>query len=186
MKKIICMVHGLVLLCMAAAALSAARDPVGLAAAPITNKQWLNSAPLSLSKLKGNVVLVEFWTFGCYNCRNVEPYVKKWYDRYANQGLVVIGVHSPEFEHEYNVENVKNYLRKQDIRYPIAIDNDFRTWTAYANRYWPAMYLIDKQGIIRYHKIGEGSYDRTEAMIQMLLKEPAANQTGLPGISGKQ
>ena len=190
MKKIVCMAYGLTLLSMTPAAVSTAlaavRDPVGLPAAAITNKQWLNSAPLSLSKLKGNVVLVEFWTFGCYNCRNVEPYVKKWFDRYAGQGLVVIGVHTPEFEHEYKVENVKNYLRKQDIRYPIAIDNDFRTWTAYANRYWPAMYLIDKQGIIRYLKIGEGSYDRTETMIQTLLKEPAANQTGLPSISGKQ
>lgn len=173
MKNIIFMVYGLMLLSVAPAALS--QDPVGRPAAAITNKQWLNSEPLDLSKLKGKVILVEFWTFGCYNCRNVEPYVKKWFDRYTDKGLVVIGVHTPEFEHEYDVENVKKYVRKQDIRYPIAIDNDFRTWTAYTNRYWPAMYLVDKQGIIRYLKVGEGSYDRTESMIQTLLMESAAN-----------
>ena len=174
MKRIIFVGCGLVLLSMVSAASAVTRDPVGQPAAEITNKQWLNSEPLSLSNLKGKVVLVEFWTFGCYNCRNVEPYVKKWFDRYAAKGLVIIGVHSPEFEHEYNIENVKDYVRKQDIRYPIAIDNDFRTWNAYANRYWPAMYLIDKQGIVRYHKIGEGSYERTETMIQTLLAQPTA------------
>ena len=173
MKNIIFMVYGLMLLSVAPAALS--QDPVGRPAAAITNKQWLNSEPLNLSKLKGKVILVEFWTFGCYNCRNVEPYVKKWFDRYTDKGLVVIGVHTPEFDHEYDVENVKKYVRKQDIRYPIAIDNDFRTWTAYTNHYWPAMYLVDKQGIIRYLKVGEGSYDRTESMIQTLLMESAAN-----------
>lgn len=176
MKKLVFMAYGLILLSLMSTVTHAATsDPVGQPAAAITNKQWLNSEPLSLSKLKGNVVLVEFWTFGCSNCRNVEPYVKKWFDRYAAKGLVVIGVHSPEFQHEYNIENVQNYVRKQDIRYPIAIDNDFRTWTAYTNHYWPAMYLIDKQGIIRYLKIGEGSYDRTEAMIQTLLMESAVN-----------
>ena len=106
--------------------------------------------------------------------RKVRHCGKKWFDRYAAKGLVIIGVHTPEFEHEYNIENVKDYVRKQDIRYPIAIDNDFRTWNAYANRYWPAMYLIDKQGIVRYHKIGEGSYERTETMIQTLLAQPTA------------
>lgn len=173
--NIILMARTLVFLAAMLSIPPAVGNAVGSPAAEITNAQWLNSEPLALSRLKGKVVLVEFWTYGCYNCRNVEPYVKKWFDRYADKGLTVIGVHTPEFAHEHNIENVKSYVRKQNIRHAIAIDNDSRTWNAYANRYWPAMYLIDKQGLIRYIKIGEGSYDRTETMIQALLKEPRKN-----------
>jgi len=117
---------------------------VGMKAPDITNETWLNSAPLHLPDLKGKVVMVEFWTFGCYNCRNVEPYVKQWHQKYVDKGLMVIGVHSPEFSYEH------------DIRFPIPIDNDFSTWNRYGNRYWPALYLIDKQGVIRHVRIGEG------------------------------
>lgn len=144
---------------------------VGKPAPDIANPTWLNSAPLRMSDLRGKVVMVEFWTFGCYNCRNVEPYVKEWHRQFADQGFVVIGVHSPEFSHEREVENVKRYLKEHDIRFPVPIDNEFSTWNRYGNRYWPAMYLIDKRGIIRYVKIGEGGYRETERQIQVLLAE---------------
>src|SRR5215472_17643966 len=120
---------------------------VGMKAPDITNDTWLNSAPLHLQDLRGKVVLVEFWTFGCYNCRNVEPHVKGWHNKYVEQGLVVIGVHSPEFDFERDVENVKQHIRQNHIRYAVPIDNDFMTWNRYGNHYWPAMYLIDKQGV---------------------------------------
>ncbi len=144
---------------------------VGMKAPEITNETWLNGAPLRLGDLKGKVVMVEFWTFGCYNCRNVEPYVKGWYQKYADQGFLVIGVHSPEFSHEREVENVRRYVKAHGIRFPVPIDNDFSTWNHYGNRYWPAMYLIDKQGVIRYVRIGEGGYQETERQIQALLAE---------------
>ncbi|MDH4088400.1 MAG: redoxin domain-containing protein [Nitrospira sp.] len=144
---------------------------IGKPAPDITNPTWLNSAPLRMADLRGKVVMVEFWTFGCYNCRNVEPYVKEWYRHYADQGLVVIGVDSPEFSHEREIGNVKQYMAEHDIRFPVPIDNDFSTWNRYGNRYWPAMYLIDKRGIIRYVKIGEGGYGETERQIQSLLAE---------------
>ena len=144
----------------------------GRPAPDITNPTWLNSAPLRMTDLRGKVVMVEFWTFGCYNCRNVEPYVKQWYQQYKDQGFIVIGVHSPEFAHEREIENVKRYLKEHDISFPVPIDNEFSTWNRYGNRYWPAMYLIDKRGIIRYVKIGEGGYSETERQIQTLLTEP--------------
>jgi thiol-disulfide isomerase/thioredoxin len=144
---------------------------IGMPAPEITNQTWLNSEPKRLADLKGKVVLVEFWTFGCYNCRNVEPYVKEWHKKYADQGLVIIGVHSPEFRYERVLSNVHQYIREHDIQYAVAIDNDFTTWNRYHNRYWPAIYLIDKQGIIRYIRIGEGGYVQTEQQIQKLLAE---------------
>jgi thiol-disulfide isomerase/thioredoxin len=148
-----------------------AQGRVGMPAPDIVSQTWLNSEPTPMAELKGKVVLVEFWTFGCYNCRNVEPYVKDWHKKYAGQGLVVIGVHSPEFNYEKDIQNVKRYLGDHDIRYAVAIDNDFVTWDRYGNRYWPAMYLIDKQGIIRYTRFGEGGYFQTERQIEALLAE---------------
>lgn len=149
----------------------AADGAVGIKAPDITNSTWLNSEPLRFADPKGKVILVEFWTLGCYNCRNVEPYVKQWHQQYAEQGFVVIGVHSPEFLHEREVENVKRYMKEHGIRFAVPIDNDFSTWNRYGNRYWPAMYLIDKRGIIRYIKVGEGGYSETERQIQTLLAE---------------
>ena len=154
---------------MGLASLRSADAMTGKPAPEIASATWLNSAPLRMAELKGKVVLVEFWTFSCYNCRNVEPYVKEWHERYRGQGLVVIGVHSPEFSHEREVENVKRYMKEHEIRFPVPIDNDFSTWNRYGNRYWPAMYLIDKRGIIRYVKVGEGGYKETEQQIRMLL-----------------
>jgi thiol-disulfide isomerase/thioredoxin len=144
---------------------------VGMKAPEISNETWLNSAPLRLSDLQGKVVMVEFWTFGCYNCRNVEPYVKQWHQKYAGQGFVVIGVHSPEFSHEREIERVRSYIKEHGIRFAVPIDNDFSTWNKYGNRYWPAMYLIDKQGVIRHIRIGEGGYQETEQLIRNLLAE---------------
>jgi len=144
---------------------------VGMKAPDITNETWLNSTPLHLSDLKGKVVMVEFWTFGCYNCRNVEPYVKAWHKKYRDRGFVVIGVHSPEFNYEREIEKVQHYLRDHEIDYPVPIDNDFSTWNQYGNRYWPAMYLIDKSGVIRYQRVGEGGYQEIEQTIQSLLQE---------------
>jgi thiol-disulfide isomerase/thioredoxin len=144
---------------------------VGMKALDITNETWLNSTPLHLSDLKGKVVMVEFWTFGCYNCRNVEPYVKAWHKKYRDRGFVVIGVHSPEFNYEREIEKVQHYLRDHEIDYPVPIDNDFSTWNQYGNRYWPAMYLIDKSGVIRYQRVGEGGYQEIEQTIQSLLQE---------------
>jgi thiol-disulfide isomerase/thioredoxin len=144
---------------------------VGMKAPDIASHTWLNSDPIHLSDLKGKVVMVEFWTFGCYNCRNVEPHVKEWHQKYAQRGFVVIGVHSPEFSYEHDLEKVTRYLKEHDIRFPVPIDNDFSTWNRYGNRYWPAMYLIDKQGVIRYVRIGEEGYQETERLIQALLAE---------------
>jgi thiol-disulfide isomerase/thioredoxin len=150
---------------------SAADGGVGMAAPEFANDTWINSEPQRLSGLRGKVVLVEFWTFGCYNCRNVEPYVKEWHKKYSGKGLVIIGVHSPEFSHERAIENVKRYVSEHGIRYAVAVDNDFATWNRYQNRYWPAMYLIDKKGVIRYIRIGEGGYRQTEEQILGLLTE---------------
>lgn len=130
---------------------------------------WFNSTPQSLAPLKGKVVLVEFWTFGCYNCRNVEPYVKQWHARYASEGLVVIGVHTPEFAHEADPKRVKAYLADNDIRHPVVLDNDYAIWNRWGNRYWPAMYLLNKSGELCYRHFGEGRYAETEAQIKRLL-----------------
>lgn len=135
------------------------------------NQTWLNSAPLKLADLRGKVVMVEFWTFGCINCIHVTPSVKQWYDTYHDQGFEVIGVHAPEFSHERELGNVKKASQELGVTWPIAIDNDFATWNAYGNHYWPAMYLIDKAGNIRYYKVGEGGYERTEEIIKALLSE---------------
>jgi thiol-disulfide isomerase/thioredoxin len=164
---------GITLIVLAAGwfSLQSADAMLGKPAPEITNATWLNGAPLRIADLRGKVVMVEFWTFGCYNCRNVEPYVKQWYQQYKDQGFMVIGVHSPEFSHEREVENVQRYMKEHDIRFAVPIDNDFLTWNAYGNRYWPAMYLIDKRGIIRYVKVGEGGYQETERQIQALLRE---------------
>lgn len=132
---------------------------------------WLNSAPLSLAELKGRVVLVDFWTYSCINCIRTLPYLRQWYDKYHALGLEIIGVHSPEFAFEKSTANVEMAIQDFEIVYPVVQDNDFIIWQAYMNRYWPAKYLIDKDGAIRYTHFGEGAYDQTEKAIQLLLKE---------------
>lgn len=137
----------------------------------ISSDTWLNATPKKMSELQGKVVLVEFWTFGCWNCQNVEPYIKQWHARYHNKGLEVISVHAPEFERERRVDNVRSYIEQKAIKYAVVIDNDFSNWNRYHNRYWPTLYLIDKRGMLRHRKIGEGDYSGTERKIQDLLQE---------------
>ena len=144
-----------------------------LGAAPeLTNDTWLNTeAPLRLADLRGNVILLEMWTFGCINCQNVMPSLKEWHGKYHDDGLVIIGNHYPEFSFEEDLANLKDAVERYGIEYPVAQDNDGATWKAYQNRYWPTLYLIDKQGRIRYVHIGEGRYQQTEENIKALLGE---------------
>lgn len=134
---------------------------------------WINSNPLTLAGLKGKVVLVDFWTYSCINCVRTLPYIEKWYETYKDKGFVVIGVHAPEFAFEHVEKNVQEAVTQRGLTYPIALDNDFATWNAYSNQYWPAHYLIDKTGVIRSVHFGEGDYDITEQAIQKLLGESA-------------
>ncbi|VVP36271.1 Protein DipZ [Pseudomonas fluorescens] len=136
--------------------------------------QWLNSPPLDAQALKGKVVLVDFWTYSCINCLRTLPYLKAWAEKYRDQGLVVIGVHAPEFAFERNVGNVSKAMKDLGINYPVAIDNEFRIWRAFNNEYWPAHYFADAQGRIRYHHFGEGAYAESERVIQQLLREAGA------------
>jgi cytochrome c biogenesis protein CcdA/thiol-disulfide isomerase/thioredoxin len=133
--------------------------------------EWLNSPPLTPEGLKGKVVLIDFWTYSCINCLRAIPYVKAWAEKYKDHGLVVIGVHTPEFAFERKIDNVRAAVAELKIRYPVAIDNDYKIWRALDNEYWPAHYFIDAQGRIRYHHFGEGDYDESERVIQRLLVE---------------
>ena len=146
-------------------------DNLRIKAPEVISSNWLNSQPLRMADLRGKVVLVEFWTFGCSNCRHVEPHVKDWYEQFHDNGLEIISVHSPEFGYEKEIDNVRKYVKSQGISYPVAIDNDFSNWERYNNHYWPTLYLIDKQGYIRHRKIGEGDYAGTEQRIRSLLQE---------------
>ena len=139
----------------------------------LTNTVWLNTdQPLRLANLRGSVVLLEMWTFDCINCQHVIPSLIDWYGKYHSKGLVIIGNHFPEFDYEANLSNLKQAIIRLQIPFPVAQDNDGKTWNAYNNHYWPTLYLIDKQGNIRYEHIGEGSYTETEAAIQTLLLDP--------------
>ena len=140
--------------------------------------QWLNSPPLTAESLKGKVVLVDFWTYSCINCLRSIPYVRAWAEKYKDQGLVVIGVHAPEFPFEKNIDNVKSAVARLKIDYPVAIDNDYAIWRAFNNEYWPADYFIDAEGRIRHHYFGEGDYAESEKVIQQLLAE--AGKGNLP------
>ena len=133
--------------------------------------EWLNSKALTTEELKGKVVLVDFWTYSCINCLRAIPYVRAWAEKYRDHGLVVIGVHAPEFAFERNVDNVKKAIATLGISYPVAIDNDYKIWRAFENEYWPAHYFIDAKGQIRHHHFGEGEYDESERVIQQLLAE---------------
>jgi thiol-disulfide isomerase/thioredoxin len=140
---------------------------------------WLNSAPLTTASLRGKVVLVDFWTYSCINCLRALPYVRAWADKYKDHGLVVIGVHSPEFGFEKDTGNVRRALRDLGVTYPVAIDNDLAVWRAFDNRYWPAHFFVDAEGRIRHHHFGEGAYDTSERVIQTLLME--AGYHDVPG-----
>jgi thiol-disulfide isomerase/thioredoxin len=133
--------------------------------------QWLNSAPLTAEGLRGKVVLIDFWTYSCINCIRALPYVRAWHEKYKDQGLVVIGIHSPEFAFEKSLRNVEREVRDLQIAYPVAVDNDYALWRAFSNSYWPAHYFVDAQGNIRHTHFGEGEYDVSERVIQELLAE---------------
>ena len=140
---------------------------------------WINSDPFTIESRRGEVVLIDFWTFSCINCIRTLPYLKSWHEKYADQGLVILGVHAPEFEFEKVLENVQDAVNEFQIKYAVVQDNDFGTWRAYRNRYWPAKYLIDKDGYIRYFHFGEGAYDETEEKIRELLTETGADLQGI-------
>ncbi|MGK6315806.1 cytochrome c biogenesis protein DipZ [Neorhizobium sp. DT-125] len=152
--------------------------------------EWLNSPPLTNEQLRGKVVLVDFWTYSCINCIRTVPYVRAWAEKYKDQGLVVIGVHAPEFAFEKKIDNVRKAVGDFQIGYPVAIDNDYRIWRAFENSYWPAHYLIDARGQVRYHQFGEGNYRQTEQAIQDLLREAggemAASSTVTPDAKGAE
>ena len=139
---------------------------------------WLNSQPLTDRDLQGKVVLIEFWTYSCINWRRQLPYVRAWAEKYKNHGLVVIGVHSPEFSFEKNADNVRWATKDMDVSYPVAIDDDHSIWRAFNNEYWPALYFIDAKGRIRHQVFGEGKYEQSERFIQQLLSEAGARAIG--------
>jgi len=136
---------------------------------------WLNSPPLTLKQLRGKVVLVDFWEYTCVNCIRTFPYLKEWDQRYRDKGLVIIGVHTPEFAFARQVENVRRAAAGFGFKYPVAVDSEYKIWNAYGNHYWPAKYLIDRRGVVRYAHFGEGNYGNTEQQIQALLKEIRPN-----------
>jgi thiol-disulfide isomerase/thioredoxin len=136
--------------------------------------EWLNSPPLTPSALRGKVVLVDFWTYTCINWIRTAPYVRAWAEKYKDQGLVVIGVHAPEFAFEKSIDNVRRAVKEMRIDYPVAVDNEHKIWRAFDNSYWPALYFIDAQGLVRQHHFGEGSYEESEKFIENLLAEAGA------------
>ena len=162
----------MIALLFAAASLSAQASPTPSPAPEFTGiNNWLNSPPLSMQQLRGKVVLVDFWTYTCITCIRTLPYVKSWHEKYKDKGLVVVGVHTPEYPFERSTSNVQSAIKRLGIPYPVAQDNRYATWQAYSNQYWPAVYLIDKQGQVVYTHFGEGAYQETEAKIRALLAE---------------
>jgi thiol-disulfide isomerase/thioredoxin len=153
-------------------------DVEGEAPSLSSASQWLNSQPPTMHGLRGRVILVNFWTYSCINWIRSLPYVRAWSESYASQGLVVIGVHTPEFAFEHDVENVRRAAADMRVTYPIAIDNDYAVWNAFRNQYWPASYFIDAQGRVRHHQFGEGEYESSERVIRQLLAEAGAPEIG--------
>lgn len=146
-------------------------------------QKWLNTQPLALNNLRGKVVLIDFWEYTCVNCIRTLPYIKAWNEKYKDKGLVIIGVHTPEFQFAKQEANVAKSVKQFGLTYPILVDSNYDMWRAYSNQFWPAKYLIDAQGFVRYLHFGEGSYERTEGWIQKLLKE-ANPKVDLPELTG--
>ncbi|MEN9327926.1 MAG: hypothetical protein RI947_734 [Candidatus Parcubacteria bacterium] len=159
---------------------SAPSDTSQTAPELIPGGEWFNSPPLTIASLRGKVVLVDFWTYTCINCVRTLPYIQSWHTKYASKGLVIIGVHTPEFAFEKKASNVRLAIADFKLTYPVMQDNNFDTWNAYSNQYWPAKYLIDKDGRIRYTHFGEGEYDKTEEIIKQLLNETGADVQNIP------
>jgi thiol-disulfide isomerase/thioredoxin len=171
-------VNALLLAAMIAAAPLGARANDGAMPPFAGATAWLNSAPLTPHELRGKVVLVEFLTYSCINWLRQLPHVRAWAEKYKEHGLVVVGVHTPEFEFEKNLDNVGRALKDLGVSFPIAVDNDYTVWRAFRNRAWPALYFVDAQGRMRHHHLGEGEYERSERILQQLLAEAGA--TGVP------
>jgi thiol-disulfide isomerase/thioredoxin len=146
----------------------------------ISGGQWINSEPLTLKDLRGRVVLIEFWTFACYNCRNTLPSVKAWDARCRDRGLTIIGVHTPELDLERNIDNLRREIAALDIKYPVVTDNDYATWKAYKVEAWPTFFVLDKQGRVRWTHVGEGAYAETEEVIKKLLAEEETSAVANP------
>jgi thiol-disulfide isomerase/thioredoxin len=144
---------------------------------------WINTQPLTLADLRGKVVLVDFWTYTCINWRRTLPYIRLWEERYKDQGLVVIGVHTPEFSFEFNLSNVTRSVKQMNIDYPVVTDNNYEIWHSFNNNYWPALYLIDAKGSIRYQKFGEADYEEIEMQIQELLKDVSAENSSVTHVA---
>jgi len=144
---------------------------------------WLNSPPLTASALRGKVVVVDFWTYTCINWLRTLPYVRAWHEKYRDQGLVVIGVHAPEFSFEKNLNNVRWAVKDMRVDYPVAVDNEHVIWRAFRNNYWPALYFVDAQGRVRHHHFGEGAYEQSEMIIQQLLREAGASDVSMEAVS---
>jgi thiol-disulfide isomerase/thioredoxin len=142
--------------------------------------EWLNSPPLTTDGLRGQVVAVDFWTYTCINWLRTAPYLRAWADAYRDAGLVVLGVHTPEFPFERDIDNVRRATAERQITYPVAVDSDYAIWTAFANMYWPALYVVDAQGDIRYHHFGEGAYEESEGVLRQLLGEAGADSLPPP------
>ena len=143
---------------------------------------WLNTAPLTRASLHGKVVVVDFWTYSCINSLRNIPYVRSWAERYAGAGLVVVGVHTPEFGFEKELSNIEQALRDYQVGYPVAVDSDYAVWNAFNNAYWPADYFVDRSGRIRYHHFGEGDYEQSERVIQQLLRENGGSDAARAGV----
>src|SRR5438105_2819854 len=158
---------------------AAAQSPLGGELTSLDSATaWLNSEPLTAASLRGKVVLIDVWTYTCINWLRTLPYVRAWAEKYKNQGLVVIGVHAPEFAFEKNVDNVRRAAKDMRVDFPIAIDSDYAIWRALNNEYWPALYFVDAQGRIRHHHFGEGEYEQSEKIIQQLLAEAGIGGIG--------
>lgn len=142
--------------------------------------EWINSSPLTLAELRGRVVLIQFWTFGCYNCRNTLPSIRAWHKRYSDQGLTIIGVHAPEFDHERSPETVRKQVASLGISYPVLTDNDFANWKSYRVQAWPTLFVLDKSGRIRWKLVGEGAYKETEELIKKLMNEDLTETKSKP------
>ena len=171
--------------CFAAALVAAAH--FASAAAPLASLEsagpWINSPPLGAAQLRGKVVLVDFWTYSCINCLRTLPYLNAWAQKYGPQGLVVIGVHAPEFNFEKRPDNVNRAVQRLKLSYPIAVDSDFTVWRAFGNQAWPTFHVIDAQGRVRHKQVGEGGYEETERLIQKLLMEAGAASAATAGMA---
>jgi thiol-disulfide isomerase/thioredoxin len=158
---------------------AAVRLPVeGLLPSLAGATQWLNSPPLTAAGLQGHVVLIDFWTYTCINWLRTLPYLRAWAEKYKDQRLVLIGVHTPEFDVEHDLENVRRAVKDLRVDYPVAVDNDYAIWNAFNNHYWPALYFVDAQGQIRHHRFGEGNYEESEMILQQLLTDAGISDSG--------